>query len=265
MECGIAEGVMRVVATKTQLRRRSPAQIVVLVIALVVVAVHMFFTAVFNVPWSSVKYGPLPGAAADAYMSPYFVQDYRIFAPDPGNADVKLWVRAWVRSADGERHATEWVDTTAAELSSPLWKLMRKHPTVMGAERLLSVYKGLDAEARDIASRNYFEDADLSGLQRDLEAGGLEAGAVRGFIQVTNYTTSYATQVANSLWGEEEVLAVQVRAVSSPVIRWSDRFDEDAERPAVTVTDLGWRPLLEWRDQNRDGFARTFTRFEETL
>lgn len=238
-------------------RERAPRPVVGIVVVLT--AAHMLLTGVFNVPWSEVKYGALPGAVADAYVKPYLVQDYRIFAPEPAHADVSMWVRAQVRSDQGSPQITEWVDVTSAELSSPLWKMMRKHPTAVAAERLLAAYGDLNDGQRRVAARDYLADVDLTGLQADLSATKIEPASLRSFIRATNVTTSYATQVAYAVWDEpDRVLAVQVRVVSSPVVRWADRFDETAQRPAPTVTELGWRPTLEWAEQDRDGFARTF-------
>jgi hypothetical protein len=165
-------------------------------IAIVLAAVHILLTAVFNLPYQSLKYGPLPGELADSYINPYLSQDYRIFAPDPANADRNLWVRAWVATPDGERVVSQWVDTTAVELAEPYRRVLRKQLTVLGAERLM-------------------------------------------------------------------ILAIQTRSVYSPVVRWGDRHDESAVAPPDTYTDLGWRPVMEWPEQDRDAFARTFLAWAE--
>lgn len=238
---------------------------VVSVIALAVVAVHIAMTAVFNVPSSEVKYGPLPGRAADAWIKPYFLQDYRIFAPDPASADRNLWVRAWVQTPEGERVETKWVDVTAIELAEPYRRVLRKQLTVIGAEQLMTSYNRLTPEQKTVVGENFHDSADLADLNEalfDVDDGN--PGDVRSFIRATNYTTSYATQAAQALWSDDgEVLAVQTRAVYSPVVRWDDRFDPDAERPASSYTELGWRPTLEWSQQSTDAFARTFLHWAE--
>ncbi len=108
--------------------------------ALLLAAVHIALTAVFNVPSTEVKYEALPGRVADAWIRPYFVQDYRIFAPDPASADRNLWVRAWVETPDGERVETKWVDVTAIELAEPYRRVLRKQLTVIGAEQLMTSF-----------------------------------------------------------------------------------------------------------------------------
>ncbi|WP_337002568.1 MULTISPECIES: DUF5819 family protein [unclassified Microbacterium] len=233
---------------------------VVSAVALVVAATHIFLTAVFNVPSTEVKYTALPGAAADAYIRPYFVQDYRIFAPDPASADRDLWVRAWVEKSNGERVETKWVDVTAIELAEPYRRVLRKQLTVIGAEQLMTSYGKLSEAQKAIAERNFHDTGDLAALNEALLAvDGANANDVRAFIRATNYTTSYATQAARALWADDgEIIAVQTRSVYSPVVRWEDRNDPDAVRPSSSYTRLGWRPVLEWSQQSEDAFARTF-------
>lgn len=228
--------------------------------ALLLAATHIALTAVYNVPSSDVKYGALPGHTADAYIRPYFVQDYRIFAPDPASSDRNLWVRAWVQTPEGDRVETKWVDVTAIELAEPYRRVLRKQLTVIGAEQLMTAYGKLTPEQKEIAEKNFHDSGDLAALNESLLAAeGANPVDVRAFIRATNYTVSYATQAAQALWSDDgEILAVQTRSVYSPVIRWEDRFDADASRPDSSYTQLGWRPTLEWSQQSNEAFARTF-------
>lgn len=245
--------------------RGSRAALVVVVVAVALLAVHMFFTAVVNVPSDRVKYEVLPGALADRYAQPYLVQDYKIFAPDPADADHQLWVRAWIEDENGEREPSEWVNTTHVELSSLSQKVLRKQLSVTGAERLMAAYQRLSAPQQAAAQRNYLEGDALFGLDEALRtADDARPAAVSAFIRADNYATSYATQVAHALWGDDgSVVGVQVRAVYDPVIRWNDRHDPDAQRPAASYTDLGWVPPMEWEGQDPEAFARTFTNWAE--
>lgn len=234
-------------------------------VAVAMLAVHMFFTAVVNVPLSSMKYDVLPGALADRYVHPYLIQDYKIFAPNPADADHQLWVRAWIEDPDGDREPTEWVNTTHVELSTLPQKMLRKQLSVTGAERLMGAYQGLSRVQQEAAQRNYLEGEALFGLDEALRsADDSRPRAVSAFIRADNYATSYATQVAHALWGDDgSVVGVQVRAVYDPVIRWNDRHDPDAQRPPASYTDLGWVPPMEWAGQDPDAFARTFTGWAE--
>lgn len=236
---------------------------VVTAVALALAATHIALTAIFNVPSADIKYDALPGRAADAYIRPYFLQDYRIFAPDPASADRNLWIRAWVEKPDGERVETKWVDVTSIELAEPYRRVLRKQLTVIGAEQLMSSYGRLTEEQQQIAAENFHDEGDLVPLNEALLAtADADPARVRAFIRATNYTTSYATQAARALWSDDgEVIAVQTRSVFSPVVRWEDRDDPNAARPDSSYTELGWRPVLEWSQQSDEAFARTFLKW----
>lgn len=249
-----------------QRRERVPQSArIVAAVAAVLLGVHMFFTAVVNTPSTEIKYQVLPGAAADQYARPYLVQDYRIFAPDPIDTDRQLWVRAWIERPDGERVRSEWVNASEVELSDKYRRTLRKQLSVVGAERLMGAYKKLTEDQRAVAEENHLGGDGLYAL-RDalLEADDSNPGAVRAFIRADNFVSSYATQVSLALWGDQgEVLAVQTRAVYDPVIRWKDRHDPQAQRPASSYTLLGWVPAMEWPGQDREAFAKSFNAWAE--
>jgi len=245
-------------------RHTTAAAITTGVVALVV-AVHMFFTLTYNVPYPAVRNDVLPGAAAAEYMEPLFVQDYRIFAPNPAGDDRRLFVRAWIEQPDGEMETTEWVDVTAVELSDGYRKLLRKQLSIVGAERLMPAYRALSPEQQEIADKNYHR----TGFDR-LRADLIEAdpdgsvSTVDAFIRASEYVTAYGTQVAYALWGDEgEIMGIHTRVVYDPVIRWNDRNDPDAKRPAPVSINPGWRSPLEYEGQDREKFGEVFRSWAE--
>ncbi|WP_449277732.1 DUF5819 family protein [Leucobacter sp. GX24907] len=235
-----------------------PAKIIAGV-AVVLLAIHMVLTAVFNAPSQEIRSSALWGLS-NRYVQPYLVQDYKIFAPEPIDSDHQLWVRAWIETPGGDRVRSEWVNSTEVELSAFHRKVLRKQLSIMGAERLMAAYSRLGDAHRDAAAVNHLDGEALYPL-RDamLAADDSNVAAVDAFIRANNFAASYASQVSQALWGDQgEVLAVQTRAVYDPVVRWNDRKDPDAERPAASYTDLGWVPVLEWHGQDRDAFGKTF-------
>lgn len=234
-------------------------------IALVLAGLHILMTAVFNVPYPTIKYDVLPGRIADQYIRPYLVQDYRIFAPNPANTDRNLWVRAWVEKPDGQRVEGPWIDATSVELAAGYRRVLRKQLSVLGTERLMSAYNDLTPSQKEVAKRNFHRAGDLTPLLEALkEADDSNIAAVNQYVRVNNFITSYATQVAYTMWGDEgEIVAVQFRSVSSPVIPWEQRLDDDAERPKSTYTPLGWLPAMEWPTQDREAFAGSFRGWAE--
>src|SRR5690625_838595 len=107
-------------------RDRSTVQHVATGLVVLGLLAHMFFTFAYNVPVERLRTALPTGVAAD-YMEPLFVQDYKIFAPDPASADHRLWVRAWLDDGTGEPVTTEWLDVTGVELSVRYRQILRKH------------------------------------------------------------------------------------------------------------------------------------------
>lgn len=236
--------------------------ILVTTLVLALAATHMFFTAVVNVPSSTVKYGALPGAAADAYTRPYLIQNYRIFAPNPASEDRELWVRAWLESDDGTRTEGPWINATAVELIDAHRRVLRKQLTISTAESYMAAYRALSDVQRDILTTvNHHRDGDRERLMQALA----EHGSAAAYVRASDAATAYATQVAYALYGEDHrILAVQTRVVYSPVVRWRDRNDPGATPPERTMTRSGWREPLEYPGQDRAAFARTFNAWFDT-
>lgn len=242
--------------TPTTERRSLPA-IIVTVLVLALAATHMFFTAVVNVPDTNVKYNVLPGSMADAYTRPLFVQNYRIFAPNPASEDRELWVRAMVNN-EGSEEITPWVNATAVELAEPYRRVLRKQLTIIGAERFMAAHRALNAEQQRVVAADYYgqNGATRAQFTEDLIAQGQSIGE---YMTAADYITGYATQAADALWSKDgEIMAVQTRVVYDPVVRWLDRDNPAQPRPASTYTDTGWREPIVFPGQNSYEFARTF-------
>lgn len=252
---------------------RSPATAVVVVIVLgtIFTVIHMLFTVTYNMPIAAVK-AALPQQAAGRYIEPLLVQDYKIFAPEPVHADTQLWVRAWykaegeVAGVSGSGASSDWVNVTAVETSSPVLKVLRKKMTILGAERMRSAYAALSAEQQRVMGQNYHR-LGTDALAEDLRAAapdGSSPGEVARAIRISDYLDGYATQVALAFWPEQgEPVAVQVRVVTVPVIRWNDRFDPDAQRPDSQVVNVGWRAPVLQPNQDSAEFARSFVGWSE--
>ncbi|WP_140403495.1 DUF5819 family protein [Microbacterium sp. JB110] len=234
-------------------------------VAAVFIAIHVFFTAVYNTPYDHIRNDVLPGAAASGYINPYLQQDYRIFAPNPANSDRNLWLRAWVETPDGERVTTKWVDATSIELAEPARRVLRKQLSIQAALRLMSTYFDMSTAQREVAEQNFHEDEDLTPLQDALiEADDSLDSEARAFIRASNFATSYATQAAKALWSDDgEVIAVQTRSVSTPIIRWDERFEDEPEELSSSYTAMGWRPVMEWSGQSTEGFSASFLKWAE--
>lgn len=77
-----------------------------------VFAVHFTFVEIMNMPANPIKlqyYDVL-----EAYVNPFFTQNWSFFAPDPIANDLSLFVRAQRRGADGRMLQSPWYDVSDA-------------------------------------------------------------------------------------------------------------------------------------------------------
>jgi hypothetical protein len=77
-----------------------------------VFALHFTFVEIMNLPTNPIKlqyYDIL-----EAYVNPFFTQNWSFFAPDPIANDLSLFVRAERRGADGKMLQSPWYDVTEA-------------------------------------------------------------------------------------------------------------------------------------------------------
>lgn len=216
-------------------------------VVLGLLAVHVTFTVLWNMPRNAVR-DDLRPAVAD-YMLPFFDQNWGLFAPDPTNSNEHIQVRARVRDDAGEIVVTDWFDATAFEIAR-----IRHHPIPSRAarpsttfyRRVAATIRGLSSEQRAVLLDDY-SDGDWDRFADDLAAAG-PASNVAAQIRLERMLTSYATAVARAVWGDD-VVAVQARLQAEDIVRFDQRHDDDAES-TFRFTDFGWRPT--WRMTHQD-------------
>jgi hypothetical protein len=83
-----------------------------LAVCCAVFALHFTFIEIVNMPANPIKlqYYDL----LDAYVNPFFTQNWSFFAPDPIANDLSLFVRAQRRGAGGKMLQSPWYDVSDA-------------------------------------------------------------------------------------------------------------------------------------------------------
>ena len=228
-----------------------------------VVGLHFAATFLWNAPTNPIK----ESVATDvnAYMRPFFEQNWSLFAPNPINSEDELYVRAQVADIQtGNIEITEWRNATQLE-----WTLVRGNPAPSRASRVSSnlnrrvssAWYDLTDEQQDIVAGNYTDMADWNPLADDLiEAqDGETSSRVANIVRADRVATGYATQFAKAIWGEG-VEAVQFELRRTPVPRWDERMEPEPESPSFTTREFGWRPALVDPGQDEGLFAGTIDR-----
>jgi hypothetical protein len=80
-----------------------------------VLAFHFAMTFLYVAPRNPIS--DHLDKVVDAYMIPYFAQDWKLFAPDLVETDRSLLVRAKVVDASGQERVTPWLDVTSPEFA----------------------------------------------------------------------------------------------------------------------------------------------------
>lgn len=244
---------------------RKPWVRVVAWLAVLFTAWHVFASFLWIAPYSPLR-EVVPKGALTSYMIPMFGQSWSVFAPEPINGDYHFNVRAVIEK-DGEEIETGWVSATDVELSMIQYNLFPPRAGIQSSE-VASTQKGafdkLNEEQKATVALGYFKDDWQARMQTALEQQGDTANAEK-FVTEERRTVAYATQVAYAIWGEENVVRVQYRVSRQNIIPFAERHNPDAERPAPTIVETGWRAPLVEPGQNNDNFGDVFrAQYERT-
>ncbi|NWF29637.1 hypothetical protein HW130_25850 [Streptomyces sp. PKU-EA00015] len=207
---------------------------------------HFGMTALHNSPFNPVR--ERYDEQIHAYMSPYFQQDWHLFAPNPIADDAGWLVRAQKREPDGSVTTTDWVDVTSPHIA----KLHRQRFWPSRVERLApSVRQQLeswrDPQLDKLRLENSPADAGKSADRGDpTDARELDPpltpGELIGRDNTLLYIRALASDEATALWGER-ISAVQVRVVTNEYPRFSERKVR-SNKGKIEYYDLAWmKPL----------------------
>jgi hypothetical protein len=232
-------------------RPRTPRPLASRVFAGALVAVlgiHMLFTFTWNA--SPNAFRQLIGAdALYSYMTPLFTQGWAVFAPNPGSSNADLQVRASVPDATGEMVTTEWFSITdadheAAILGHPAPSRLYLNGYVL-ADRFHGSFLRMNEQVRELAGNDYLDADWPDALQNDLLAALAVPNdpAVTEYLEYERTVTGLATAIARARWGDD-VTAVQVKVVTTPVIPFDQRADLNAKTESTYFME-GWRAALD--------------------
>lgn len=99
----------------------------VVILCLVTTLVHVALVFLHVAPANTVskRYNP----AINAWVYPYFEQNWRLFAPDPDSVNRQILVRTAHTGADGSVNVSTWFDLTAVDNSAVEHNAFPSHTT----------------------------------------------------------------------------------------------------------------------------------------
>ena len=171
-----------------------PAAMVVAVVAAACVTtavVHMCMVFLYVTPSNVVS--QRYRQRVDAWVYPYFEQNWQLFAPDPQSVLQHVWARTATTSPSGTRQAGDWVDLTATDAAAVRHDPFPSHTDQNMLRRAWAAY----ADAQGTGGRSDLERARM--LQQYLLDIATRRLAVRGrrafdAVQLRVVTTPIAPQ-----------------------------------------------------------------------
>lgn len=235
------------------------------VTTLAVVAGYVFVSGTFTLP-------PTPAqAAVKEVFSPYFAQQWDVFAPNILRTNSSLELQAQWRDEDGELVHSEWVEATDMELEavrgSATPSRISKN-TVNALSAYVSRYDELSEKQQARVGDTFiqrdgdggFEPIPDETLVDEVAALGDDRGAVVSFVRYDYMLTRFADAFTEAHFGEDVER-----------VRWRVRFDrpndfeerfEPRVKPASYIT-FGWRqPAADTSDEVAAVFDDVLERYE---
>jgi len=226
---------------------------------------HVLASFLWIAPYSALREIPTQEALT-AYMIPLFGQSWSVFAPEPINGDYHFNVRA-VIEVDGAEVETGWVSATDVELSMIEYNLFPPRAGVQSSEVAsgqMNAYNKLDDDQKAIVALDFDKNDGEEWMIRSFDELEGERASTAAYMNAEHLATTYATQVAYAIWGDD-VEKVQYRVSRQNVVPFAQRNNPNAQRPDPTFSTTGWRLPIEEPGQSRDDFTDVFrAQFERT-
>lgn len=238
--------------------RRKPLTRIFLVLVALFAAWHVFAQFLWLSPDSTLKRG-VPGDLLTSYQSPFFEQNWAVFAPNPALPDFEFRVRAQVDDGSGKTFTTDWVNPTEAEMTLTRHHLVPARSageSAKLAELFNNAFAGLSSDQRADFGADWTKPtwpADLS-ARLSSRTGGATSSTLQAFELKSSVATAYATQVARTAWGKG-VQLVQFEARSRAAVPFASRGSRSAQGADTQIVS-GWRGLAEFEGQSDENFQR---------
>ena len=224
---------------------------------------HMLAVTLAAVPPNRYSHAAQP---LTSYLSPFFTQNWRLFAPHPIAADRTIWFQgAWL-DEDGDLQRTAWLNWSDVELNTIRHHLVGRRggyvtnklygPLSQNRTTLLSTQREIVDEA-DPAEPPSWQQM----RQRLIEDGNTEANtnAVLNYLRYDRAATRLASDVLAARWPDRGFTAVRYRLRSHDVVPFESRAQSDRRkavaRPDPILTTGGWRQPDDDRDSARRAIA----------
>ncbi|MBN6053149.1 hypothetical protein JYK22_14510, partial [Nonomuraea sp. RK-328] len=163
----------------------------------------------------------------NAYIRPYFQQNWELFAPDPIDYNTRVLVRARIRDSSGAERITPWTDISEPGRERIRGSLFpgRLSRLVIGGHEIMN-----DSDVAPTTTSPETEDT----AERPSESGPPDPTAQS---QAVRHMSAIATLAARAAWGDG-ITAVQVRISTRPAPRFA--IQDQSDDGETYDSDFGW-------------------------
>jgi hypothetical protein len=154
--------------------------------------------------------------AINAWISPYFEQNWQLFAPNPQSARQQIWARMSYATAGVGQHTSDWIDLSAVDDEAVHHDPFPSHTSQNMLRRAWDAYVGSHGESDQASSQQarMFQEYLLN-----IAAQRLSARGGRAFD------------------------AVQLRVVTTPIEPPASQADDSATSASSDIRYLPWWPV----------------------
>jgi uncharacterized protein DUF5819 len=217
-------------------------------VASLIAGIHMLAVTLAAIPTNPVSDALDPQLD---YLTPFFGQSWRLFAPNPIDEDKSLLVQGAYVDSGGKLRVTPWVDWTTVEQD------VIEHRLIGGRAGYITTkfYPALDEEFRELESpeqRSLSQRSSplapppWSALKAYLAQVGPDDDDLADYLRYDRAAARLATNVVDARWPKRDLNAVRYALREHGVVpfdaRHGDKAERQAARPAPTVRIGGWRP-----------------------
>lgn len=223
--------------------------------AILVALCGVALTHVLATTFAAVPPNPASAALAPstAYLSPYFAQNWRLFAPNPISEDRTVRFQAAYRDEAGDVQQTRWVDWTAVELDLVRHRLVGGrggYVTNKLVDALGASYRPMtDAQRAVMNSTRDDAPSSWENLVDRLATAGVPPTRLQTFLRHERATVRLATDVVAARNPDADIVAVRYAVKQHSVTPYDRRGDSARENAASRPNSLerlsGWRVPVE--------------------
>lgn len=227
-------------------------------VASTLVVLHMLAVTLAAVPTNPVS------DAADAqldYLTPFFGQNWRLFAPNPIDEDQNLLVQGAYLDGNGDVQSTPWIDWTSVEQDVIEHRLVggrAGYITTKMFGALKKEFREMEPSQRALAERSTaLSPPSWDTLRASLTRVGPD-GDVDDYLRYDRAVARLATSVLLAR-SSREITAVRYALREQDVVPYDARHGDSAERaaarPEPTMRVSGWRTPTLGPPAERQGVA----------